>query len=302
MGRRRRDTAAFTLIEMLVVIAIIVILIGLLLPAVQKLRQAAARAACANNLKQIGIGLHQYHAAKSRFPHGVRSYEGSAIRDSSWTWLAYLLPYVEQDATWKQAEAFANGPGTNWYPWDNPALGQGMKLYTCPNDPRGVLVANDPAVWKSPVGLTMYLGNSGTSRTTFDGVLFVNSKVTLPEITDGTANTIAVGERPPSADLTYGWWFAGYGWDGYGNGDSVMTSSDESMAGYFGCRPPTAGKVGLAPGTAKNHCDSAHYWSNHSTGAQFLFADGSCRFISYADSGVIRAAATRAGNDGMSGN
>jgi hypothetical protein len=284
---------------MLVALAIVALLVGLLLPAIQKLRESAARARCANNLRTIGAGMHAHHDAKSRFPHGVRSYQGSAIHDSSWTWMTYLLPYVGQEALWEQAESFAKGGGKNWYPWYNPVLGQGQQLYTCPNDPRGILVVNDPEVWKTPVGLTMYLGNSGTTRTALDGVLYVDSKVQIGQITDGLSSTIAAGERPPSTDLVYGWWFAAHGYDGYGSGDCVMTSADAALAEHFGCPPPAADKTGLLPGSVNSQCDSAHWWSVHPRGAQFLMADGSCRFVGYGDNRVVRALATRAGNDGM---
>jgi prepilin-type N-terminal cleavage/methylation domain-containing protein/prepilin-type processing-associated H-X9-DG protein len=301
MFRSRRRPAGFTLIEMLVAVAIVVLLVGLLLPAIQKLRDSAARARCANNLRRIGAGLYAHHDAKAHFPHGVRSYQSSAIPDSSWTWMAYLLPYVDQEHLWKQAQTFARGGGTSWYPWHNPALGQGQQIYTCPNDPRGVLVVNDPEVWKTPVGLTMYLGNSGTTRTALDGVLYVDSKVRVDQITDGLGSTILVGERPPSTDLLYGWWFAAYGWDGYGNGDCVLTSADAALAEHFGCPPPTVAKTGLVPGNVSNQCDSAHWWSVHPHGAHFLMADGSCRFAGYGSNGAVRALSTRAGNDAVGG-
>ena len=301
MSRPKRGPTAFTLIEMLVALAIVALLVGLLLPAIQKLRESAARARCANNLRTIGAGLHAHHDTKSRFPRGVRSYQGSAIRDSSWTWMAYLLPHVGQEPLWREAEAFARGGGNNWYPWHNPVLGHGQPLYTCPNDPRGVIVVNDPEVWKAPVGLTMYLGNSGTTRTALDGVLYVDSKVSLSQIRDGAANTILVGERPPSADLVYGWWFAAYGYDGYGNGDCLLTSADPTAAEYFGCPPPAVVKTGLVPGSVNDQCDSAHWWSVHPQGAQFLMADGSCKFLSYGDGRVVRALSTRAGNDSPGG-
>src|SRR5256885_2343285 len=98
-GRRRNGRDAFTLIELLVVLAIIAVLMGFLLPAVQKVRDAAARIRCANNLRQIGLAAHQFHDSKGRFPAGMR-WQGGKDPYRLSSWLTHLLPYVEQSSLW----------------------------------------------------------------------------------------------------------------------------------------------------------------------------------------------------------
>jgi len=312
--RKQSLRAGFTLIELLVVIAIIAILIGLLLPAVQKVRDAAARIQCINNLKQHGLALHAYHDANQGLPKGNSPWSAatSAPYEGSWTWMAQILPYVEQDNAYRAARAFATGGGSNYYSWYNPMCPVKQKIFTCPADSRGTQVCPGPSVGL-PAGadqaLTCYLGNSGTTSTSFDGVLYMNSKVRLTDITDGTSNTIMVGERPPSSDLDFGWWFAAYGYDGQGNCDGLMTSNDVAAANYFMNTANAVGtpipcdttnvalKVGLQPGQPKYFCDGSHYWSFHTGGALFLMGDGSARFMSYTSNSILPALSTRNGGE-----
>jgi len=289
------------------VIAIIAILIGLLLPAVQKVRDAAARTQCMNNLKQHGLALHSYHDANQALPQGFSPYTSAAPYEGAWTWMAYILPYIEQDNVWRQAKTFANGGGTNWYAWYNPACAVKQKMYTCPADGRGTQVYPGPPAGIVDQALTTYLGNSGTTATSFDGLLYYASKIRLTEIIDGSSNTLLVGERPPNSNVEFGWYFAAYGYDGRGNGDCVMTSNDLAIANYFianysaspnlPCNGTAAQKIGLQPGNMLVGCDAAHYWSFHTGGAQFLLGDGSARMITYSNNGILPALSTRAGGE-----
>jgi prepilin-type N-terminal cleavage/methylation domain-containing protein/prepilin-type processing-associated H-X9-DG protein len=291
--RSRLDRRAFTLIELLVVIAIIAILLGLTLPAVQKIREGASRVQCINNMKQHGIGIHSYHQAYGGIPP---AFVTTNTPDRYISWMGRIMPYLEQQSLSDKSKAFAATSGSNnpWYP-ANPALGVPMKIFTCPIDPRGPLLTNYSGI--GPIGLTMYLGSSGTNGSASDGVLFVDSKLRLTDITDGTSNTIVAGERPPSSDLIFGWWFAGYGYDGRGSCDVVMGSRDTGAAAYFG-GPST--NVGLRPGNIQTYADSSHWWSYHPNGSIFLFADGSVKYLTYNVDAILPALQTRAGGETVS--
>src|SRR4051812_14012702 len=177
----RGSRKGFTLIELLVVIAIISILIGLLLPAVQKVREAANRLKCANNLKQIGLALHNYHDTQNKFPLGMPGLDARC-----WSWRVYLLPQLEQDNIYNAMQADTarfwippnmggGGNGPNGVAWDIDAIPQSkinganglnvadgsprraLSIYVCPSD---VLPARNSGGYAK----SNYVGNAGSSR------------------------------------------------------------------------------------------------------------------------------------------
>jgi prepilin-type N-terminal cleavage/methylation domain-containing protein len=196
---RRRG---FTLIELLVVIAIIAVLIGLLLPAVQKVREAANRIKCGNNLKQLGLAAHNYHDVNGHFPPGI-GYTPVASNGVFGTYHFHLLPYVEQDNLYRSALDSAPflppvGPITVYYPGNNNVYGQRVAVFLCPSDPS---VDSDGLVMVDGVlfGASCYAPNamviaindlhSTPYRTNPQG------KTRITDITDGTSNTILHAEK-----------------------------------------------------------------------------------------------------------
>jgi prepilin-type N-terminal cleavage/methylation domain-containing protein/prepilin-type processing-associated H-X9-DG protein len=272
--------SAFTLIELLVVISIIALLIALLLPAVQAVRAAAARAQCQNNLKQIGLGLYNFESNYQAFPSQATqppNHNG---------WMVELLPYIEQGSIYQLFQA------NNWDPTAsgiNP-----IRLYYCPSDPQGYPI-RIPA-YNNDAG-TDYVGIAGLDYTDGLGIINVKTPVAVNMITDGTSNTVMVGERPPIPASTWGRYSA------YGNGSisgAQLLATLSATDGKGNPCPAPPYFFGAGPLSVTNLCSINQMWSNHPNGANFLIGDGSVRFITYSAALIMPALATYAGGEAVS--
>jgi prepilin-type processing-associated H-X9-DG protein len=280
-----------SIIELVVVMAIIAILTGLLIPAVQMVRHAALRSECANRMKQIGMAAHQFHGAHAMFPSGVY---GKSTPTPSMSWLTAVLPYIEQGQLWAQSQAAYRSSRS---PFVNPphiGLDTVVRAFICPIDGR---IQDAQVTFGLRVAFTSFLGVSGTNKSTRDGVFYLDSRVRIADVTDGTSTTLLVAERPPSADLFAGWWYAGQGTDGAGTCDMLLGTLEPFSGGInVQCSPDP---VGFISGQLDNQCDVLHFWSLHSGGGHFAFADGSVRFLRYSGSQVLPALGTRAGGESV---
>jgi prepilin-type processing-associated H-X9-DG protein len=147
----------------------------------------------------------------------------------------------------------------------------------------------------SHVAFTAFLGNAGTNLFRNDGVLFLDSQTRLTDVTDGASTTLLAGERPPSTDGHFGWWYGGWGQNKDGSADNVLGVRERHVyIRSVGCPP---GPYHFEPGRIDNQCDALHFWSLHSGGAHFLFCDGAVRFLTYSADLILPELATRAGGE-----
>ncbi len=211
------------------------------------------------------------------------------------SWLTRILPFIEQEAVWKQAREAYTLDGEFDHDPPHP-LATIMPLYGCPADPRSYQIGL--ARGQLPVAFTSYLGVEGRNQTRKNGCLFLNSAVRFAEISDGTSNTLLVGERPPSADGWFGWWYGGWGQSQDGSADMVLGVRERNV--YLTNECPS-GASSFGPGRFDNQCDALHFWSPHiGGGANFLFADGSVHFLPYSAASIMTALSTRNGGEAVS--
>ncbi len=278
--------AAFTLVELLVVVAIIAILISLLLPAVQAAREAARRSQCKNSLKQIGLALHAYHGEQEKLPPGMMMHVRQ--RSPSVPWRALLLPHMEQQTLYDLADVVTDESDRNRYGGvrNRQPMEYDVPYFWCPSAPRPKGTAKE----------SHYAGVSGSSgsRDFWDlddtkcgdvqrnGLLYPASEVRMEHVTDGTSHTVAVGERI----YVFRDWLTGGTWTGsppeytsvcMGASKNIvypLNASHERFGYYLEdfTAPPGAHRSMLL--------NDLEFASHHPGGVQFLYADGSVHWLS----------------------
>jgi prepilin-type N-terminal cleavage/methylation domain-containing protein/prepilin-type processing-associated H-X9-DG protein len=302
----RTDRSGFTLVELLVVIAVVGVVVGLLLPAVQNVRAAAARIQCANNLKQIGLGLQHYHDTSQCFPPGYMSTSATAdpnfVTAPGWGWASFTLPYLEQGALYSQIEGAIRSQTSITDPSVGSAIQAHIPLLLCPADvtppgsfPVYSLAGNTsyPLVYKDGAPGTIEAGpcsyadcvgrdeDSDADGVYGSGVFYCNSRTRFNDIKDGASNTILVGERA------------------WSNANGVWAGAIPGCAMAFGslnpCLKVTPGGMPNSPLFAPPVLVQVHahlinpdhdtdgglddFSSRHSGGVNVVFADGSVHFI-----------------------
>lgn len=280
----------FTLIELVVTLGVIAILISLMIPAVQAVRERARSVKCASQLKQVGLALHNYHTTHLVFPMGSSAFvpklTSSAPPSGAWGYVSYLLPYLDETPRWRTinfqspnccAEIIQQQASGQRDPVSQP-----LTIAICPSDPMGGILHESGWSISYPCGRLFpgnYLGVSGDQTRgcagikNGNGVLFSLSSTTTSAIRDGLSQTLMVGERGIPSHQAWGWLICG------------GTECEHYLSTYYGLAPGEDG------GAAQDV--DRRFWSWHRSGAHFVFADGRVRYLNYSiDDSVFAAIST----------
>lgn len=264
--RSNAPSSGFSLIELIVVLGVLAVLIGLLLPAIQRVRESASRVKCANNLKQIGLAVHLYHDRCNSFPN-------------TYAWIRQTKENLD----------LGNADGK-----------RSVVILACPSDPRGLA---EYKLGSGTNGLTWYVGLGSAAYNQNDGIIATTSSsiVRIHYVTDGTSSTLLAGERPPSPNLVYGWWRGTTLRDTMAGVREPILQFGTSGPGGTTCPSP----ANFNRGDVSNQCSFNSIWSSHFGGANFVFADGSVRFAGHrvtdlfpgSTRSILQALTTRAGGE-----
>jgi len=281
MSSRSRNRAAFTLVELLVVIAIIGVLVALLLPAVQAAREAARRSSCGNNMKQLGLALHNYHDTYKAFPYGFTEVGSFQKRNC---WMQGILPFIEQTALNDQVRA-AN---VEWV-MDVPGALKDLAVPSlmCPSDGAGPALGGSGGVRAGGAGFQgNYVGNTGNQYMlrsgTTRGLFFRDSQRRFASVTDGSSNTLAFSEVIIRGEATGGWGGGGGYWGGAphgGYGFTAVESPNSTVSDQvYSCKSTTFAN---SPCTSIGGSDTVRVLarSYHPGGVQSVNVDGSVKFV-----------------------
>lgn len=293
----RRNRGAFTLVELLVVIAIIGTLVALLLPAIQAARESARRSQCQNNMRQIGVAMQSFHAARGKFPPGFVS-RASVVdgpgEGPGWGWAAHVLPNLEEVNLRVSLDRDITDPIH-----DSVRVAR-LPVFLCPSDPgesQTFSVADEADAPLTTLAFANYVGVGGTFEVTGfpdtgTGVLFRNKRMRIADITDGTSNTLMVGERASSQSPQTTW----VGAVADASVPPLNPSYEEEGPPVLVLTNTGAADDRRVPNSALDHVEDSN--SEHPNGVNFLFCDGSVRLINdEIDPRIWEAIGTRAGGE-----